>query len=275
MPQIETIIFHDEQFGANKEWLDEFVTKYGTHINKQFFIQMNPKTIDRQKIKKLKDIGLQSMSFGMQSASERIRKIYERPESLSEIKEANQILYDLKIPHFFDVIVDNPYETREDIEATFSFLLSLKKPFVAKTFNLVYLPETELTEMLLKENKITAEQVEGNFTYKDAIDWRVRERDLSLGIDDKYLISLIQMTGNVLLPNLILKILYDLRRFSPKSFKKLVAKIVLTNWYYQNQSRLWFAVSLVRDKGVEALFGKIFRKLSERFRVVSTYVRIK
>ena len=268
-PQIETIIFHDEQFGVNKKWFGEFIDRY-EDIKIPFFFQMNPNTITKEKFERLKNIGLQSTSFGMQSASKRIRKIYARPESLSKIKEANQMLYDLKIPHFFDVIVDNPYETQEDIEATFNFLLSLRKPFVAKTFDLVYLPETVLTKKLLEENKITPEQIEGNFVYKDGVEWRVREKALSLDLDKKYLIALIQMTGNVLLPNLLLRILYDLRRFLPKIIKKLITKIVLTKWYYQNQSRLWFAVSLARNKGVGALFGKLARKLAKRFRVISS-----
>jgi radical SAM superfamily enzyme YgiQ (UPF0313 family) len=258
---IKSITFHDEQFGANIKWLDEFSFKYKAKVNLPFFAQMNPRVINKEKIKKLKDIGLTSLSFGMQSASERIRKIYARPESLEQIRQANQILHEFKVNHFFDVITDNPYESIDDIEETVRFLLSLKKPFVAKTFDLVYLPSTKLTEMALKDNLITPDQIEGNFKYDKEIAWRVREKDVSLNTDEKYLVSLIQMTGNVLYPNMLLKVLLSLRKQLPEGFKRIFAKIVLTEGFYKSQVLMNAVSSLAYEKKYRLLLSKAARKI--------------
>jgi len=124
---------------------------------------MNPKDISKEKILKLKDCGLVFSSFGLQSASTKIRNIYDRPESLEDIRSANLILNELHIPQFFDLIVDSPYEDKKDLAETLFFLLSLKKPFVAKTFDLAHLPDTKLTKMLLQHKLIQENEVEGNY----------------------------------------------------------------------------------------------------------------
>lgn len=257
---IKSITFHDEEFGANIKWLDEFTAKYKAKVNLPFFTQMNPKIITKEKIRKLKDIGLTSMSFGMQSASERIRKIYARPETLEQIKQANKILHELKMNHFFDVITDNPLESIEDIEETLRFLLSLKKPFVAKTFDLVYLPSTKLTEMALKDNLITPDQIEGNFKYDKEISWRVKEKDVTLNTDEKFMVALIQMTGNVFYPNVLLKLLINLRKQLPEGFKRIFAKMALTEGFYKSQTLMNAASSLLYEKRYSVLVGKVLRK---------------
>ena len=74
-PNTREIIFYDELFGVNPDWFEEFCREYSTRIKLPFGIQSNPVNMNDEKIKKLKDIGLKHMSFGLQSASERMRKI--------------------------------------------------------------------------------------------------------------------------------------------------------------------------------------------------------
>lgn len=265
MPRIKSLTFTDEQFGINMKWFDEFISKYKKHISLPFFVQMNPVTISREKIKKLKDIGLVLMSFGVQSGSERIRKLYCRPENLESIRKANRIMHDLKVTHFFDLIVDNPYETSQDIEATLKFLLTLKKPFFAKTFDLVHLPHTELTELLLKEKKITRDQVEGNFLWGNSAEWRVTEKNIGLSLGDKYLVALIHMTGNFLLPNFFIKFLLAARKYLPWSVKTAMVKAVLSNKFYKIQLTVNTVFSLTRDKGLAFIISKIIKVLMKRW----------
>jgi len=212
------------------------------------------------KIKELKNAGLFFTSFGMQSGSERMRKIYGRPESLKDIKKANEILHKLKILHLIDLIVDNPCETLADLIDTLDFLLEFKKPFAVKTFDLQHFPETNLTNMLLSKRLIFENEIEGNFKTYGNLTFRVLDRKVSLPIEEKYIVALIQMTGNIFVPNLVLKWLRLRRKHIPHGMKKFFIKIVLANWYEKNNERANVVVTLVRNKGIPGLITKIFHR---------------
>jgi hypothetical protein len=71
---------------------------------------------------------------------------------------------DLGIVPFYDIIVDNPFETSEDKKDGLDLLLKLKRPFHMHMFSLVYFPNTTLTRRALDANLITEDQVEGKAT---------------------------------------------------------------------------------------------------------------
>ena len=52
----------------------------------------------------------------------------------------------------YDVIVDNPKETADDIAATVNLLHSLPRPFILNVFPLMRIPSTELAEIADREN---------------------------------------------------------------------------------------------------------------------------
>jgi radical SAM superfamily enzyme YgiQ (UPF0313 family) len=258
---INTIIFHDEQFGLNKKWFEEFIIKYKRNIDLPFFVQMNPKDLAMDKADKMKHCGLQLMSFGVQSASPRIRELYDRPEALNDVQHANAILHKLRIPHFFDLIVDNPVEKVEDLEETLLFLFRLKKPFVAKTFDLIHLPKTKLTNYLLENKLIQEDNVEGNYEYDKEINWRVTGTDTTMTYDQQFVVALIHLTGNLFVPNRLINFLLNRRDKIPPIVKSRLTKLTLSKSYYYKISIFNYAIGLILEKRFLFVFHKTLSKI--------------
>ena len=254
-PSIRHIAFYDELFGVKDKWVEEFCQKYSERIRIPFGLQSNPVILNTEKIKKLKSAGLKDLGFGLQTASERMRKIYKRPETLTKIKEMNLIGNKFKIVHQFDIIVDNPLENKEDLTDTLKYLLTLKKPFLSKTFDLEHLPKTDLTEKLLNERHITDRDIAGN-KGTQYYAWRIDKERLGQK-QQGYIIALIQLTGNALIPNWIIKKMLLLDDKNSDWFKNKVKKIVLNERFYKISAIINNAVMMRKS----LLIKKIIRRL--------------
>jgi radical SAM superfamily enzyme YgiQ (UPF0313 family) len=145
----------------------------------------------------LKSAGVSLIAMGIQSGSERIRKgIFKRPESNHQIISATKILRKYDIPFVLDLILDNPFDTYKDKEATLKLLLSLSRPFKLSLYSLIYFPGTELTELALKKGLITKDDIE-HYRQRILSQFRVTmkyKRDK----DDIAWISLLILTGTPL-----------------------------------------------------------------------------
>jgi radical SAM superfamily enzyme YgiQ (UPF0313 family) len=103
----------DTFLALNKREFDEFCEMY-SDIRLPFWMQTRPETISHDNIKRLADVGLHRISFGIEHGNEDFRsRILDRRWKNEDIVEA------LKIPHQYDVqfsvnnITGFPTETRE------------------------------------------------------------------------------------------------------------------------------------------------------------------
>jgi len=103
----------DTFLAMNKKEFEEFCDMY-SEIKLPFWIQTRPETINEYKIKKLAEVGLDRMSFGVEHGNEEFRaKILDRRWSNKDIIEK------LKIPHKYGVkysvnnITGFPHETKK------------------------------------------------------------------------------------------------------------------------------------------------------------------
>jgi radical SAM superfamily enzyme YgiQ (UPF0313 family) len=163
MPEIRTISFTDDAFLAQPvDLLNDFTAKYREHIGLPFFLLTIPHSVSELKISAMAEAGLYHLCVGVQSGSERIsKKLYHRPESLAEvlsvsrcIKQVSQKL-NKQILVRYDFILDNPWESPEDVEASICLCTKLEKPFNAAMFSLTLYPGTDLYQRAQKEGLIT------------------------------------------------------------------------------------------------------------------------
>ncbi|MGD8989961.1 MAG: radical SAM protein [Desulfobacterales bacterium] len=155
----EQIEFHDENFGTDESWLNDFERLYPEQIGLPFKVQYNPKLIKPELIARLKRCGLHRIKFGIESGANQIRnQIFKRPGKNKEIlKLAHQIArYDVKIR--YDLIIDNPYDTKQTLKETIDLLLKLPKPLRFNLYSLQYFPGYPLTRQAIRDGHITDQE---------------------------------------------------------------------------------------------------------------------
>jgi len=166
-PHVSTVVFHDDSFMAiPKATMQEFSEKWKNHINLPFCVQgVIPSFVKEEKFEILVDAGMNRIRMGIQSGSDRILEFYKRPNKPGLIPHAASIIAkfsDYMIPPAYDIILDNPIETRVDIIDTLNLLYNLSRPFTLNIFALRVIPNSEL-ERQLKERNLSVDEVSSNY----------------------------------------------------------------------------------------------------------------
>ena len=163
MPEMQEITFADDAFLAQPlDVLRDFTSQYREKIRRPFSLLTTPRSVSEEKLYALADAGLYSVAIGVQSGSQRIYKgLYARPETLDEIVSASHRLRHVarkrgkQILGRYDFILNNPWESPEDVEASLRLCTRLSKPFNLALFSLTLYPGTELYEKARREGLIT------------------------------------------------------------------------------------------------------------------------
>ena len=131
--QPDYINFNSETFLAKPaEELREFCEAYKEKIHLPFWAQTRPETVTEEKIKILKDMGVDSMNFGIEHGNEAFRaEVLNRYGSNGQIVEALKLAEKYKIPYTVNNIIGFPDETRELIFET----IELNRQFRPRTIN--------------------------------------------------------------------------------------------------------------------------------------------
>jgi len=161
-PFVESIFLFDDTFMIrSNEEISLFSTVYKEKIGLPFHIQTSPATLTEEKMAALVEAGMCFVEIGIQSASDTGRRVYKRHVSNQQLLNAARILdaYRGKIyPPRYHLILDNPWETREDVLQTLNLVLQLPKPFSLCKSSLVFFPGTPLFMRAQKEGIIKDEE---------------------------------------------------------------------------------------------------------------------
>lgn len=116
---LEYIYLSSETFlSIDEKSFSEFVELWRTEIKLPFWSETRPETITDNRIAQLKDIGLSSMSIGVESGSPVIRKMLHRYMTNEQIVNAFKILKKHSVRFCTNNIIGFPNETREQIFET-------------------------------------------------------------------------------------------------------------------------------------------------------------
>lgn len=163
---LRIINFWDDSFVTRSiEEFDKFKDLYKAKVDLPFFALIEPMAFDYQKIAILKEAGLSGLQVGIQSGSERVnRAVYNRPVSNNKVFKIAAFINKIGIDVKYDIIFNNPYETPEDVADTAKLLLEFPRPFVLQGYNLIFYPETVLTERALHDNHILVKSDANDFS---------------------------------------------------------------------------------------------------------------
>ncbi len=173
------ILFVDDAFTSDTEWLGHFIKEYKNEINIPFKAITHPLLVNDEIISLLKKGGCIRIQLGVQTPIEKIRKeICKRNESNLIIKRAVRIIKKYKIFVQIDHIFGLPSEKIEDYDEGVNFYIDLKPNYISSSF-LQYFPNTEIIDIGKKYKTVTDEEIsntiKGKVKYVDVIDQRVSD----------------------------------------------------------------------------------------------------
>ncbi|MDR1564608.1 MAG: B12-binding domain-containing radical SAM protein [Oscillospiraceae bacterium] len=160
-PYLKEIRFWDEVFSDEPEWVDEFVRRYKAEIALPFEIWTHPLNVSMELISKLMTAGLYSVVMGIQSGSQRLRKeVFHRGESNEAVIEASRIFAECAVPNVvYDFMLQHPFETDEDIKASYEICKQLHGNYIIQTHGLMFFPGADISEMAVKQGYFSAEEL--------------------------------------------------------------------------------------------------------------------
>ena len=156
---VENIYFDDDSFIVlSTEQIKEFADGYKKHIDLPLSVTgITPATLRRDKLSHLVDAGVSFIRMGLQSANETIKKEYKRNYSNKKVESSAAIINDFRdqigAPQY-DIILDNPWESDENLEETLMFLTKLPAPYRLGFYSLTFYPETDLYDKALEDGMI-------------------------------------------------------------------------------------------------------------------------
>ncbi len=161
-PFLELICIDDDAFFMRSDdEIEEFSSKYRSEVGAPLWVTgASPSTVSGRKLNLLAGAGLTALRMGIQSASPKTRKLYRRPETNATTLQAIRLIesYAEKIKRRqFDIILDNPWESDDDLRTTLRFLSKLQVPCELIIFPLQFYPGTDLLQKAKQEGLLAAD----------------------------------------------------------------------------------------------------------------------
>ena len=149
---IKNIRFWDDTFTARSEAdIENFAQLYKIKIRLPFEIHVNPHYVSENKIKVLKEAGLNAIYMGIQTGSYKVNKnVYNRNITNEKTLEATKIIdkysKDTNIPQY-DLLFDAFFQKDDDVVETVKLVKSIPGKFWMNHFSLLLFPGSDLYKM--------------------------------------------------------------------------------------------------------------------------------
>jgi anaerobic magnesium-protoporphyrin IX monomethyl ester cyclase len=156
--EIRSLLITDDAFMAYKtEEIRKFCELYKEKIGAPFRINATPVLMKEEKVRLLFDAGLRWLEIGIQSGSPQILELFKRQWCTPErvLRSAEMVKpYQKECLIIYDLIVDNPWESIDNLLETLQLILKLPRPYHLQSFPLMYYPGTELYHRAIAEGII-------------------------------------------------------------------------------------------------------------------------
>jgi len=146
---IRYIGFEDHCFLLhNRQWIESFADEYRRHVGLPFILRVNPQTLDRVKLMRLRKAGLVMVIVDIKSCSEQVnREFFQRRISHSYLVLSSEILSDSRVVASYEILTGNPLETEEDRLEAINIMSGLRRPFIIHTLPFTFIQGTPLGDM--------------------------------------------------------------------------------------------------------------------------------
>ncbi len=160
-PEIGIVHFQDDVFfSTSTEEIVKFSEVWQAEVGLPFRAQCSPTTITEEKYKSLIDAGLSFTELGIQTGSTETMKMYKRGMTNEQLLKAVNIISKygdkINVPDYH-MILDNPWETTEDVMKGLRLLWTLPPPYNLLPSSLVAYPGTEFFHKSIEDGFVTDE----------------------------------------------------------------------------------------------------------------------
>jgi radical SAM superfamily enzyme YgiQ (UPF0313 family) len=104
--------------------------------------------------------------MGIQSGSKNMLDFYKRPTPPEKILNAGKVIASFApkyhIPAAYDIIMDNPIETRDDVKSTLQLLYMMDRPYTLFIYSLKVIPNTGLATAM-KERGVDLDDIDESY----------------------------------------------------------------------------------------------------------------
>ncbi len=139
------IYFNDDDFTSSSSWLREFLPGYASGFGIPFFCFGNPLALDDEKVSGLAAAGCTQIFMGIDSGSESVRRLMNRPMSEERILAAARVVKRYGIKLHTTAIFGTPGEDKDEMWQTVD-LLDRVAPDVLSTYLMYPYPGTEIAK---------------------------------------------------------------------------------------------------------------------------------
>lgn len=177
-PKLQMIVFQDDIFILDGNWVSEFCREYSRRIGLPFHCHLRANLVNREMMGELKEAGCISVKMAIESASDRLRnEILNRNMSRETIENACAAVKDAGIVLVTQNILGIPTGSIEDDIATLDLNCSFRPDFAFATLLQPY-PRTEIGNFCVENGFI---EVNGSETVPDSFFdrsiLRIQDRD--------------------------------------------------------------------------------------------------
>lgn len=252
----------DSFYLGSDEWIGEFCRELKTRFNWPFVVRLMPRLVNEKRIKLLKDGGVEFVSMGIQGSDRLNKEVYNRVENSENFLAACRILRKYNIKYVIDVLLDNPYETEEDLKNVACALSKAPKPFGVNAFSLTLFPGTQLREKAKTEgyyDKFSTDPYEGQTLRTYSFLTKLYRHEYEVGQRGKYTT-----------PVPWRKLIYAIAPMAPeRAFKRIIAQGVL------NPKSIKEIDGLYRRYAAMVKFGNWFKEIAPSFFVTALNIYMK
>ena len=128
------VLFVDEVFGNDKEWMKEFESVYPKEVGLPYFMETlpHPNLLNETTLDMFVNSGVDTISFGIQAGTDYIRnKIFRRPTKNKEIIGIANDIASRGVTIRCDFILDNPWDTEESLKEAIELFFQLPKKVIS------------------------------------------------------------------------------------------------------------------------------------------------
>jgi radical SAM superfamily enzyme YgiQ (UPF0313 family) len=181
-PILQMIVFQDDIFILDREWVFDFCSRYGERIGLPFHCHLRANLVDGEMARALKEAGCISIKMAIESASDRLRnEVLNRNMSRRTILEACRAVKESGMVLVTQNILGIPTGTMKDDMETLDLNCQIGPDFAFATLLQPY-PRTDIGRFCVEEGFMKAEDSAGtpdsffDFSILDIPDRDRRER---------------------------------------------------------------------------------------------------